>query len=301
MRLLIVDGNWYLWRCFYTAEAVHRPLEQIIPHKLLGMICKDALAIKAERVLVAFDGPKVFRYKIFHAYKSSRAGRSGSIDVDGENSNAVAADAYAYLPHVQSLFALVGLPIFQPRHREADDVLRSCAHAYGREHDVVCGTQDKDNYQSLAEAVLYDSSAKGPDKKPRPKYIRRQEVERKFGITVEQMVDYQTLIGDRGDDIPPIKDMDKGRAKKVLNEFGSIRGWYKNGGPEVRRFLTTQQSKLARNRKLVELTLDAVPPEDPKEWRLRKEKPNDPELSRTFHDYHSFQWPKSRGLFSRIR
>jgi len=264
------------------------------------MICNDALAVKADYVLAAFDGPQVFRHKLYPQYKANRTGRENDGRTDAENAEpgeTLKDQVYACLPAIYSLFDKVGLVYYTPKKYEADDVLCSVARAYGKEYKVICGTQDKDAYQYLSETVwLYDSASKGKDGKRKPRYVRPKDAERIKGVKIKQMVAYQTMIGDAGDNIKPVKGMTPGRVKKILNEHGSITQWGR-ADPDAKVFLAAHAEHIRLNRQLVTLVENALPPGRPEEWKLRKKKPEDQYLSRGYHALHDFFFPKTRGLF----
>lgn len=294
--IFVCDGNWYLHRIFYTTKT-SKPLTEVIPFRLLSMICKDAIAVRAKYVCVAFDGPKVFRYKVYPLYKSKRKhGQASSTDHEFAPSSEL--DVYDFLEPVYELLAQVGIGYYQPKLYEADDVLCSIAHKYGDKYRVVCGTSDKDAYQYLTENVmLYDSSFKNPEtKKPEPRFIKVKDAERRKGVRIEQMVDYQTLIGDSGDSVPPIPRYGPKTAIKILAEHGSLQAWYKQSRGKERAFIQENMETFRRNRKLVQLVSDCAPPSGLDEWKLYKEKP-DISLPGPYHDLHSVLYPKTKGLF----
>jgi DNA polymerase-1 len=293
-RIYVADGNWLLHRVAFTLRT-SRPIGEVLPYKFLALVMKDALAVKADYTLVAFDGPDVFRYKVYPQYKSARRESKGA-PVDAENAEPV-NDLYQYLPDVYALLHKLGIIFFQPKTHEADDVLCSVAKAYGNDYKVICGTVDKDAYQYLTPKVrLYDSSAKGKDGKSKPRYIDVAYAEKKKGVKVSQMVDYQTLIGDSGDSVPPIKGIGPAKAKKILETYGSIKNWHKQC-KEDREFITAEADNIRRNRKLVKLVEDVLPPNELKEWKLRKNQSVDKSLSRSFHEYLNWLYPKSKGLW----
>jgi len=296
-RILAVDGNWVLHRAAFTLKT-SRPIGEALAYKFVGMICKDALSVKANYLLVAFDGPDVFRYKVYPQYKESRREGRGA-PVDAENAEP-ALDVYQYLPDVYALLHKLGIIFFQPKTYEADDVLCSVAKFYGKDYKVVCDTVDKDAYQYLESrnVCLYDPSAKGKDGKSKPRYIYCEDAEKKKGVSVSQMVDYQTLIGDSGDSIPPIKGIGPARAKAILTKYGSIKNWHKKCKEDL-EFITAEADNIRRNRKLVKLCEDVLPPNELQEWKLRKNDKvykGDKFLSRSFHDYLLFLYPRTRGL-----
>ena len=118
-----------------------------------------------------------------------------------------------------------------------------------------------------------------------------------FGVRADQMTDFQTLIGDKTDSIPPIKGYGKKTAAKLLNEHGSLQEWWKQSEGDERVFIRSQMENLRLNRSLVELRTDAVPPSDPSEWQIQKIKPEDKHLPQAYHDFHLFVYPRSKGLF----
>jgi 5'-3' exonuclease len=260
------------------------------------MIVRDALRVRARYICVAFDGPKVFRYKVYPQYKEGRKGIVGT-NADAENAPP-SGDVYDFLPHIYTLFQKLGILFFQPRIHEADDVLASIVDRYAGTYRIVCGTCDKDAYQYLQPGVrLFDSSHKNKvTKKSEPRYITQEDAERRKGVACSQMVDYQTLIGDKGDSIPPIKGYGPETAKKVLEKFGNLNNWFKESTGDQRVFIRAQMENLRRNRKLVQLLTDCLPPNELEEWKIHKVKP-DMNLPRIFHDYHAFIFPKTKGLF----
>jgi len=296
-RIFMPDGNWYLHRAFNTLHT-KRPIEEALPHHFMSMVCRDALRTNSQYLLVAFDGPRVFRYKVYANYKGERdKKRAGSAPVDPD-SGIAQGNLYDYLPDVYDLLNRAGIVYFQPRTFEADDVGCSIAHAYSSEYDVVIGTQDKDSYQFLKPGVrLFDSSHKNKKGETDPIYITAEDAERKKGVKVSQMVQYQILIGDKGDSIPSIQGMTEAKARDILSHHGNLATWYANGSPDDRIFMETQKENMRRNRKLVTLSVDAVPPTPVEDWKIPKSKSKDKDLPKVFHEWHNFVWPKSRGLF----
>ncbi len=270
-----------------------RPYEEVLPFGFLGLICKDACLVKATHVLVAFDGDRIFRYKVYEGYKSNRVKGEGSAsapdeDYDGEAQQS--KDIYSYLPAVLRYLEGHGLAWVRNRKYEADDVLASAAAQYSELPDttVVLGAKDKDIYQCLGPKVrMFDSSAV-----PEPRFITQVTAEKRKGVKVAQMTQLQTLIGDRIDDIPVL--MSEGRAKKVLAAHGSIGAWFKAANKDERVWLRANQSALKLNKQLVTLVADVALPEMEtlKVAKLKRE-----DMPRSWFAYQSYLYPKSKGLF----
>jgi DNA polymerase-1 len=297
-RIFAVDGNFYLYRAFATLRT-NRPIEEALPYHFLSMVCKDALAVRAQYLCVAFDGDQCFRYEIYPEYKSDRERRKQTIKQadDGRYkvtaSSAISGDMYDYLPNIFGYLAQARICFYQPERYEADDVLCSIAHTFSDRFDIICGAIDKDAYQYLKEGVcLYNSINKGPDGKPKPIFITHESDYK--GVPCNRMLDYQTLVGDRGDSIPCILTPKKAQA--IIEKFDNLNDWFKASTGDERAFIRAHMEDLRRNRKLTELAHDVLPPNTLEEWKLLKKIPKI-ELPQTFHAYHSFVWPKTKGLF----
>ncbi len=285
MRIFVVDGNWYLHRCWFTLRT-SRPIEDVLPHNFVSLIMKDACAVKATHVLVAFDGPSVFRYSIYPDYKANRSRGSGETE-DGDEAG---KDIYEYLPHVRQYLEKCGLTWVQPKLHEADDVLASAAHQYGKiAIMVICGSRDKDGYQSLASNVSAYDSTQDP-----PVYITVASAEKSKGVKVSQMVMLQTLIGDKIDNIPTLKTL--GEARKIINKWGTLKAWYKGAEEKDKAWIRANQVALDLNKKLVEMVTDLALPEI-NELRIPKRDIKD--MPRSWYAYQSWLYPKTRGLFKR--
>ncbi|QBX06699.1 5'-3' exonuclease [Burkholderia phage BcepSaruman] len=296
-KIYVADGNWLLHRVFFTLRT-HRPIEEALPYAFLSLVCKDAIATRADRMLIAFDGPKVFRYALYPEYKANRDDKKSSGPVVDTQFTQPQGDVYDYLPDVYRLLTEAGITYFQPRKYEADDVLRSVVHEYVPEYSVVCGAQDKDDYQFLGPGVsLYDSSRKGPDGKPKPATITAKSVMEEFGLTPAQFLQYQILLGDPIDNIPRIGNFKPLGIRKKLIEHGTIADWYK-AEPDDQRTFDVNRVKIALNRKLVTLCKGVLPPSTPDEWKPPKVKSDEAHgFPETYHAWHSTLYPKSRGLF----
>lgn len=286
--VMAVDGNWLLHRVFFMLRT-SRPVEEVLPLNFVGLIMKDACLAKATHILVAFDGPTIFRYKLFPGYKASRNAEKAG---EGEDNDEPQKDIYQYLPAVRKCLERAGLAWIQSSKYEADDVLCSAAHQYSALPDVkqvVLDAWDKDGYQSLLPKVVAFSSVEDP-----PRKINAQYAEHKWGIKREQMVMYQTLTGDPIDDIPQI--LSPAKAKAACNKWLSFQRWHEKGTDDDRRWLRQNMIALRLNRKLVEMVSTISLPELE---TLVVPRLTRPEMPNAWHVYQSFRHPKAKSLFGR--
>lgn len=266
------DGNWYLHRIFHTAS--ESSSAESICSRFIGLVCADALALRATRILVAFDGPRIFRYKLYKPYKGTRSKKSG---------------VYDSLGRLLEYLSYLSIPTIQLTQYEADDVLASLAMSF---RPITLCTRDKDMYQCLVASSirLYDSSAK-----PRPVVMDAASVEVKTGLKPRFHIQYQCLIGDKIDNIPAI--MTPAPAKKGLREHGAIGRWSARDRA-ARKIFRANREQIDINRKLVTLVKD-IKAVNEFEWGIVPKVKADPglRLPNAYYQYVEFLHPKSRSLF----
>lgn len=286
-RIAVVDGNFYIHRVFHTQSEHAKDMARAISYRLLALICKDALAVRAKRVLVAFDGPNVFRHKLVDSYKANRKKDDGEVDLIHNKEGMVAEDGpYTYLPEVLSYLAEAGIPVVQFSAYEADDVLASVA---ANNDDVVLLTRDKDAHQALRSGVFQYDSAFKVKGKPAPRTIYAKDVEGIFGVTPEQCVDLQTLTGDGVDNVPRL--LRKDVAVRGLKKHGSLKNWLKEDD-ELTEKLRPVKHQLNLNRKLVKLVTNLEVELPNMKWLAEANS-----MPSAYIALKDFCCPKSKGLF----
>lgn len=287
-RVFVVDGNWYLHRIFHTQSADSKDPARAMAYRFAAMVCKDALAVKAARVLVAFDGANIFRYKLFQDYKANRREDKEDVDLIHNKEGLVSDEGvYEHLEVVKVYMTELGFPVVQYSEYEADDVLCSVAASNS---DVVGGSRDKDAFQYMRRRGLgfYDSSFKVKGK-PAPRMVTYDDVEAIMGVPPELCLDLQTVIGDGVDNIPQLYP--KAKAIKGLKKWGSLREWLQ-GDKEFAKLIRKSKAQLYLNRKLVTLKKDIKVDIPNIVWRK-----SDPKLPLAYVHFKDFCNPKSRGLF----
>ena len=291
-KLFVVDGNWYLHRCYFTINPKYREVKDALVYSFISLICKDAGKVGADHLLVAFDGAEVFRYKLYPAYKANRSEQK-----EGSNIREGFKEVYYYLPFVLQTLSQLEFVWIQPRKFEADDVLCSAASFYKDADQIICGTKDKDAFQYLNERVcLYDSSFKVKGE-IRPRFITDKDVPKLKGVEANQMVSYQCLVGDSIDNIPQI--LHPAKAKKLIKTYGKVTSALQSD--EYKEVLLPNLEKLKLNAKLVTLRKDVELPDF--EILKLKRKELDDELRqflpKTYFGLLDQVAPRTKGLFAR--
>lgn len=167
--------------------------------KLPAMALSDA---RDHAVIVVFDPPvKTFRHEAFADYK---AGRAQTPD-----------DLPEQIRKIKRLVDLMGLVRLEVGGFEADDVIGTLAR---RAEEAGCEvrilTSDRDAYQLLTDRVRVIGNDNAE--------ITPKDVLAKYGVSVEQWVDYRSLTGDSSDNIPGAKGIGPKGAQKLLETYGSL-------------------------------------------------------------------------------
>src|SRR5262249_55212369 len=156
-------------------------------------------SLRPEYLACAFDRAEpTFRTELYADYKANRA--------------EMPEDLCLQLPHVPRLLGALAIPALSHPRYEADDVLATLARA-GAEQGLqafLC-TSDKDCRQLIGDHVrLYNLRKRQP--------FGREELQADWGIAPEQVIDFQTLVGDSVDNIRGVPGIGVKTAATLLQE-----------------------------------------------------------------------------------
>ncbi|MDY6915429.1 MAG: DNA polymerase I, partial [Candidatus Cloacimonadota bacterium] len=202
-------------------------------------------------VAISFDlKEKTFRHEITETYKANRP--------------PAPEDLIAQVEPIKEFFQTIEVPEISVAGYEADDVLATLAEKFKDEFEIVMVTGDKDFCQLVDNKItIFD-----PKKEKR---ITPKEVEKQYGITAAQFVDYLALVGDSADNIPGVKGIGPKNAKKLLQEFGSLKQIFENleniSAKGIRQKLQENKDDAFMSRKLAKIITD-VPLEKPEKDQL---------------------------------
>lgn len=209
MRLLLVDGHYYLYRSFYAIRGLTNsrgePTNAIYGYaKALRKMIGD---VKPDRMAVVWDrGLPARRVELQPAYKQNRV--------------EMPEDLRKQEAPVQRLCDGLGLSNLSLPNTEADDLIGSYALAAHREGaEVFIATSDKDIQQLVRPGLSIYATVKsdagfallGPD-----------EIRTRWGVDPGQIADVLCLTGDSSDNIPGIGGVGEKTAAKLIQQFGSV-------------------------------------------------------------------------------
>ncbi|MBF0162856.1 MAG: DNA polymerase I, partial [Magnetococcales bacterium] len=166
-------------------------------------------AHKPERLVMVFDGPgPTFRHQMDPNYKANRKSMPDELRVQ--------------LPIIRAMVEAYRIPCLQLSGYEADDLLGTFAMAgvqAGLQVVIVSG--DKDLMQLVSPQIsLWDPS--------KEQWIHAAEVEARWGVGAEQVIQVLALAGDSSDNIPGVPKIGDKTAALLIQEFGSVENLLNN-------------------------------------------------------------------------
>jgi len=226
-RFFVIDGNSFCYRAYYAirhlSNSKGQPTNAV--YGFISMIRKIIKEEKPDMLAVAFDlkGP-TFRHEKFKDYKATR--------------KPMPEDLVSQLPYIKRFLAACNIPIYEVQGYEADDVLATLAEKCRKAKDIdtFIVTSDKDAMQLVTDGVkVYNPHKDGV-------IYGEKEVEERFGVPPERIIDLMALAGDTSDNIPGVPGIGEKTAIELMKEFKSLDNVLKN----------THEIKSAGRRKKIE-------------------------------------------------
>ena len=203
--LYIIDGNSYIYRAFYAIRnlSTSSGLPTNAVFGFANMLLKVIKEKSPDMVAIAFDpkGP-TRRHTEFQDYKAHRP--------------PMPRDLVPQIPYIHKLVEAFRIPVFIQEGQEADDMIATLARkAESAGVGVTIVTGDKDLLQLVGPNIkVYDTL--------KEKVYRPEDVEERFGVPPERMVEIMGLMGDASDNIPGVPGIGEKTARTLIQEHGTI-------------------------------------------------------------------------------
>jgi DNA polymerase-1 len=252
----LVDAHALLFQVFHAIRGMTSPAG--LPTNALFGFTRDLVYLRSlqpDYLVCAFDRAEpTFRSEFYPDYKAHRAEMPNDLQLQ--------------LPHVHRVLEGLNIPAVDWPRFEADDVLATLAAA-GAERglEVFICTSDKDCRQLITDRVrLYNLRKR--------QQFGREELLADWGITPEQVVDLQTLVGDSVDNVPGVAGIGIKTAAKLLQEYGTLENILAHvaeiaGAKRQENLRAAAAEDIPRTRRLVRLDTHVPIPLDWDSWKLR--------------------------------
>lgn len=207
MTTYLIDASPYIFRAHFSmpsslVDPEGRPAGAT--YGFASFLLKLLAEEQPSHLAVAFDGSLTtsFRNELYPEYKGKR--------------ETPPAELVAQLENCRRVADCLGMATFIDDSYEADDLIGTLVdRVTGSDQAAVIVTSDKDLAQLVSEEVtLLDFARESRYSMP--------EVEEKFGVRPDQMVDLLGLAGDAVDNIPGVRGIGAKTAVALLQAFGDL-------------------------------------------------------------------------------
>lgn len=216
--LAVIDGKSVFYRGYYampnlsTRDGISTGGVYGFATLALEIIAK----LKPDYVAVAWDKSKTNTAKRKEIYAEYKANRKPA-----------PPDFYEQVPILKDLLKVLGWPLYELDGYEADDILGTLAHqAKDLNLETKLITSDLDMLQLIHDGCTEILTIKKGFSDIQK--FNQKAFEDKYGIEVEQFVDYKSLMGDSSDNIPGVAGIGPKAAQELLSEYKTLDGVYEN-------------------------------------------------------------------------
>jgi DNA polymerase-1 len=223
--LYIIDVSGFIFRAFYglppSLSREGKPINAVLGFCQMLLKIRQRILERTEDIALwcgAFDvARKNFRHELSPSYKAHR--------------RKTPEDLVPQFPLIRDACQVFGCPICEKEGFEADDIIATyTALALQKGLDVVIMSSDKDLMQLSQEGVLLFDPMK-------EKWIQKEDIVEKFGVSPTQITEVQALAGDQSDGITGAPGMGVKTAAELIRQFGNLETLLKNASclPQKRR------------------------------------------------------------------
>ncbi len=264
-HLHLIDGSAYIFRAYHALPPLTRPSDGLPVGAVSGFAAMISRYVEGgsgadapTHAAVVFDhSSKTFRNDLYSDYKANRTEPP--------------EDLRPQFPLVREATRAFNLACVEMEGFEADDIIATLARqvreAGGR---VTIISSDKDLMQLVGGGVEMLDPMKN-------KRIGVEEVEEKFGVGPDRVVDVQALSGDSIDNVPGAPGIGIKTAALLIQEYGDLDSLLARAAeisqPKRRQTLIDHADQIRLSRDLVRLKDDISLPLTPADLEVRDPDP----------------------------
>jgi DNA polymerase I len=204
-HVFLIDGSGFLFRAFHALPPMTRPDGTPVNavYGFTSMIMKLVDETDADHIAVIFDaGRRTFRNDIFPDYKANRPPPPDEL--------------IPQFDLVREATRAANIACVDMAGYEADDLIATYTRlAVEAGAKVTIVSSDKDLMQLVGERVRMKDPMKNRD-------IGPIEVEERFGVGPDKVIDVQALAGDSTDNVPGVAGIGVKTAALLINEYGDL-------------------------------------------------------------------------------
>lgn len=208
-RLFLIDAHGLAYRAYFALPGLSNSKGEVT-NAVYGFTMMLQKLLKEESpdfIAVVFDSKApTFRHQAYPEYKAQRARMPDDL-----------RDQFPVIHEVVKAYNICSLSM---DGYEADDLMGTMAKRFEDEVDeVVLVTGDKDMLQLVDDKIKVMATKKGITETI---IYDEAQVEDRFGVPPQRLIDLLGLIGDSSDNIPGVAGIGPKKAAKLVQEFGTI-------------------------------------------------------------------------------
>ena len=209
----LIDGSGYIFRAYYALPPLSRKSDGM-PTGAVSGFCNMLFKLledskskenkdRPTHFAVIFDSArKNFRNEIYSDYKANRSDAP--------------EDLIPQFEYIRKSVEAFNLPSIEMSNYEADDLIATYSDQIIKKGaKVTIVSSDKDLMQLYKKNIrIYDPM--------KSKFISEDDVNKKFGVKAEKVIDVQSLAGDPSDNVPGVPGIGIKTAAELINKYGSL-------------------------------------------------------------------------------
>ena len=261
----LIDGSGYIFRAYYALPPLSRKSDGL-PTGAVSGFCSMLFKLledsksrdnleKPTHFAVIFDSArKNFRNEIYSDYKANRS--------------EAPEDLIPQFEYIRKSVKAFNLPSVELINYEADDLIATYVEEILKKGaNVTIVSSDKDLMQLYKPRVrIYDPM--------KNKFIDKNDIQNKFGVGPEKVIDVQSLAGDTSDNVPGVPGIGIKTAAELINQYGDLENLLKNASQikqnKRRETLLENKNKALLSKKLVTLKKDVPVKENLENFDLKE-------------------------------
>ena len=248
-KIYLIDGMSMVFRAYHAMFKTGLKSPEGMPTGAVfgftNIITKLLETEKPDHLAVIFDTHEpTFRHIMYPEYKANR--------------DEFPEDLGPQLLKIKEMLDIIGIPRHEMHTYEADDIIGTLAkQASSKNYTAYMLTSDKDFMQLIDDNVkMLRPQSRGEDLL----LIDYEQVEDKFGVHPDQVIDVQALVGDSVDNVPGVKGVGEKTAGPLIKKYGSLEELYENlediTKPALKKKLEENKDNAFLSKKLVTIKID---------------------------------------------
>lgn len=214
-RLILIDANALIHRSFHALPPLTTRKGELTNaiYGFCSILLRVINELDPNYMAAAFDlAEPTFRHKEYKDYKATRVKAPDEL--------------YEQIPRTKEVLKAFGIPVLERKGFEADDIIGTISKKMSKNKidEILIITGDLDTLQLVNNKVRVYTLKRGVTETI---IYGKKEIKERYGLEIEQLIDFKGLRGDPSDNIPGVVGVGEKTACVLLKEFNTMENLYK--------------------------------------------------------------------------